>query len=63
MIGYGCGVSQYPQFYDQYLEKYQVLPRLYFGTSENPKRKMGVRFGRSIRNIFLGVYFDERQLN
>ena len=25
MIGYGCGVSQYSQFYDQDSYKYQVL--------------------------------------
>ena len=32
MIGYGCDVSQYPQYYDQDLDKYQVLPCLYFGS-------------------------------
>ena len=26
MLCYGCGVSQYPQFYHQDLDKYQVLP-------------------------------------
>ena len=26
MLGYGCGVSQYLQFYDQNLDEYQVLP-------------------------------------
>ena len=31
MIGYGCGVSQYSQFYDRYEDKYQVLPRPYRG--------------------------------
>ena len=34
MLGYGCGVYQYPQFYDQYLDKYQVLPRPYLGSFE-----------------------------
>ena len=29
MIGYGYGVSQYPQFNDQDLDKYQVLARPY----------------------------------
>ena len=29
MLGNGCGVSQYPQFYDRELDKYQVLPRPY----------------------------------
>ena len=32
MVGYGCGVPRYSQFYYQYLEKYQVSPRLYLGT-------------------------------
>ena len=31
ILGNGCGVSQYPQFYDQHLEKYQLLPRPYLG--------------------------------
>ena len=30
MFGYGCGVTQYPQFYGLNLDKYQVLPRPYF---------------------------------
>ena len=29
MIDHGCGVSQYPQFYDEHLENYQLLPRPY----------------------------------
>ena len=29
MIAHGCDVSQYPQFYDQHLEKYQPLTRPY----------------------------------
>ena len=41
MISYGCGVSCYPQFYVQHLEKYQVLPRLYLRTFEGyPGEKM-----------------------
>ena len=31
MLGYGCGVSQYPQFYDKELDRYQVLPHPYRG--------------------------------
>ena len=30
MLGYGWGVSHYPQFYDPDLYKYQVLPRPYW---------------------------------
>ena len=31
IIVFGCGVSQYRQFYDQDLDKNQVLPCPYFG--------------------------------
>ena len=27
MLGYGCGVSQYPQFFVEDLDIYQILPR------------------------------------
>ena len=61
MIGYGCGVSQYLQFYNKYLDMYQVLPRPclgYFDGGPGYKLilKMGVRLGKSIRNICLGMY-------
>ena len=29
MLGHGCGVSQYPQFYEKIKNKYQMLPRPY----------------------------------
>ena len=29
MIGYGCGVSMYPQFFVEDLDIYQMLPRPY----------------------------------
>ena len=29
MLGYGCGVSQHPQFFVEYLDIYQILPRPY----------------------------------
>ena len=29
MLGYGCGMSQYPQFFVEDLDMYQVLPRPY----------------------------------
>ena len=32
MLGYGCGVSQYPQFYVNNLYMYQVLPRPHIGS-------------------------------
>ena len=50
MISHGCGVSMYPQFYDQHLEEYQVLPRSYFGCFEGGngelQKKIDVRLGR-----------------
>ena len=58
MIGYGCGVSQYPQFYVKDLDMYQILPRPYIGSfgvflGDNLIEKIGVRIGKSSRNIFL----------
>ena len=29
MLGYGCGVSTYPQFYDKNLKSFHMLPRPY----------------------------------
>ena len=34
MLVYGCGMSQYPQFYDKYLDMYQLLPHPYMGSFE-----------------------------
>ena len=31
MLVHGCGVSQYPQFYDRIKNIYQMLPRPYVG--------------------------------
>ena len=35
MLGHGCGVSQYPQFYDKIKNTYKMLPhpymRIYIG--------------------------------
>ena len=61
MLGYGCGVSQYPQFYVKDLYMYQVLPRPYIGSFDGLPgdkliKKMGVRLGKSSRNICLGMY-------
>ena len=61
MLGYGCGVSQYHQFFVKDLDMYHVLPRPYLGsfdggTGEKLIKKMGVRLGKSIRNICLGMY-------
>ena len=40
IIGYGCGVSHYPQFYNQDIYKYQVLSCPYLGSFENyPEEK------------------------
>ena len=32
MLGHGCGVSQYTQFYDRIKYRYQMSPRLYVGS-------------------------------
>ena len=58
MLGYVCGVSQYPQFYDKYLDIYQVLPRPYIGYFDGFPghkliKKMGVRLDKSSRKIVL----------
>ena len=61
MIGYGCGVSQYLQFFVKDLDMYQVLPRPYLwsfdgGPGDKLIKKMGARLGNLSRNIFLGMY-------
>ena len=61
MLGYGCGVSQYTQFFVKDLDMYQVLPRPYLRSFDgfpvdNLILKMGVRLGKSSRNICLGMY-------
>ena len=38
MLGYGCGVSQYPKFFGQYLDMYQVSPRPYLGSFDGGPR-------------------------
>ena len=37
MLGHGCGVSQYPQFYDTNKNNYQMLPRPYVGSYSGEK--------------------------
>ena len=32
MLVHGCGVSQYPHFYDRIKNKYKMLPRPYVGS-------------------------------
>ena len=61
MPGFGCGVSQYPKFYEKYLHMYQVLPRPYLGAFDGCPGdklilKMGVRLGKSSRNTCLRIY-------
>ena len=38
MLGHGCGVSQYPHFYDRIKNIYQMLPRPYVGIYSGEKR-------------------------
>ena len=61
MLGYGCGVSQYPQFFVEYLDMYQMLSRPYLryfdgGPGDKLIKKLGVRLVKSSRNICLGMY-------
>ena len=37
MLGHGCGVSQYPQFYDTIKNIYIMLPRPYVGSYSGAK--------------------------
>ena len=37
MLGHGCDVSQYPQFYDTNKNIYQMLPRPYVGSYSGEK--------------------------
>ena len=37
MLGHGCGVSQYPQFYDTNKKNFQMLPRPYVGSYSGEK--------------------------
>ena len=37
MLGHGCGVSQYPHFYDTFKNIYQMLPRPYVGSYSGEK--------------------------
>ena len=38
MFGYGCGVSQYPQFFVEDLDIYQMLPRPYLRSFDGGPR-------------------------
>ena len=38
MLGCVCGVSQYPQFFVEYLDMYQILPRLYLRSFDGDHR-------------------------
>ena len=47
ILAYGFSVSQYPQFYNQYLDKYQVCPNLHMGyfegySGEKAYKELGV---------------------
>ena len=39
MLGHGCGVSQYPQFYERIKNRYQILPRPYVGSYSGEKSR------------------------
>ena len=62
MLGYGCGVPQYPQCFVKDLDIYQVSPRPHlwsfdgFPGDKLIKINMGVRLGKSSRKIYSGMY-------
>ena len=62
MLSYGCGVSQYPQLYYRYLDKYQVLPRTYWGSFEgfpvekSTKEKWMLDLVGQSKKICIGMY-------
>ena len=61
MLGSGCGVSQYPQFFVEDLDIYQMLPRpflisFYGCPGDKLMKKLVDKLGKSSRNIFLGMY-------
>ena len=63
MLDYGCGVSQYTQFYDKYLDMYQVLPRPYRGSFEGFPGDKFVKNGCSnwhIKQIFFCECIETR---
>ena len=39
MLVRGCGVSQYPQFYERIKNRYQILPRPYVGSYSGEKSR------------------------
>ena len=62
MLGYGCGVYMYPQFFVEDLDIYQMLPypylRFFFygGPGDKVLKKMGVGLGKPSRKNCLGMY-------
>ena len=61
MLGYGCGVSQYPQFFVEDSDIYRMLPHPYLrsfdgGPGDRLIKKLDVRLGKSSRKICLGMY-------
>ena len=43
MLGYGCGVSQYPQFYVKDLYMHKVLPRPYLWSFDGGTGEMLIK--------------------
>ena len=59
MLGYGCGVSVYPQFYDKELKSFHMLPRPYIRSFDGQcsdlilKKRMGVELGKKKAETFV----------
>ena len=58
MLGHGCGVSQYPQFYDR-IEKNQIWPRPYVGSYSGEK---GHQFLHKLRILALSKSVEKNLL-
>ena len=54
MLGHGCGVSYYPQFYETIKDIYQMLPRPYVGSYSGEK---GHQFFEKLWILALSKYF------
>ena len=59
MLGYGCGISQYSQFFVKDWDIYQVLPRSYLWSfywvpGNKVIEKKGIGLGKSRKIICLG---------
>ena len=69
MLVHGCGVSQFPQFYEKIQKKYQLLPHPYVGSYEIEmgnqilKEKWIVELAKSVETFFMVSINDMTTIN